>query len=311
MIDKPKVSTITACYKKSTYLETFLEELPNQTYFSHLEIVFDHNEPINEEIELIKKFQNKYPNHLKHLITNPVEPLGVSWNRCIRESCGEYLTIWNIDDLRTPQSIEKQATFLTENPDIDIVIGNLFIVSSFPSKEGKYINNSKYRQEGVTARMVRFGPFFMFRKSLCEKAGYFDEQFRCANDFDFMMRLLFHGKAYILNENLGYFLNEGKGASTKPDSFCNIESTVINLRYGLYDRIDYQYLPKALKYNVYNIKVGNHYIPVGEFIPNYDALIENRFNEKFTQSFFKQLITYAYNKIKKLIKRIFRRFGWI
>ena len=32
---------------------------------------------------------------------------------------GDYLCIWNVDDLRTPDSIEVMAKALDENPDVD------------------------------------------------------------------------------------------------------------------------------------------------------------------------------------------------
>jgi glycosyltransferase involved in cell wall biosynthesis len=301
MADTPKVSTITACYHKGKYLKTFLEELPKQTYFSNLEIVLDHNEPTEEEIQLVQEFQNKFPNHIRHLITDPVEPLGVSWNRCIRESSGEYLAIWNIDDVRTPRSIEKQADFLNKNPDIDIVTGNFSYVSSFSSTTGRYLDNSKIHGTAMTKNMT-FGPFFMFRKELCRKAGYFDEQFRCANDEDFVLRLLFFGKGGIIKEHLGYFLDEKEGASTRPGSICPIETNAIYLRYGMYDRINYKYLPRSFRYNIYNIRYGERWVPVGDIIPGYEDMLEEQI-DRFAS--IKVLSLQWGIKMKKKMKNIF------
>lgn len=301
MTVKPNVSTITACYKKEKYLEKFLDELPNQTCFSQLEIVLDHNEPKINEIEWIRHFQKEFPRSITHLVTNPVEPLGVSWNRCIRESSGEYLTIWNIDDLRTPFSIEKQAAVLNENPEIDIVAGNFTVVPLFPSHTGNYVDITKYRQSKF-AKMMLLGPFFMFRKKLLDKSGYFDEQFRCANDYDLALRLLHQGKLQVINENLGYFLDEGAGASTRKDSLCPVEKTVIELRYGIYDRIDYRFLPRALAYNIYNIRRGDDWVPVGKYIPNYENMLEEQFDRVSTRRFFMQFGTNVYRKIKKLVR---------
>ena len=301
MTEKSKVSTITAFYKKEKYLKMFLEDLPNQTYFPHLEVVFDHNEPADYEIELLNDFQNRYPISIKYIITNPVNPLGVSWNRCIRESSGEFLAIWNIDDLRTRESIEKQAGYLAMHSDVDIVSGNYTIVSSFPSTTGRFIKNSNLTPAEHTKSM-NLGPFFMFRKSLLKKAGLFDEQFRVANDFDLAMRLLYHGKAQVLPDNLGYFLDEGEGASTRKGSLCPVESTVIQLRYGIYDQIDYQFLPAALNYNIYNIKNGNDWIPVSTYIPDYDEMLKAQFEKVSTRRFFMQFGTNVYRKLRDLMK---------
>ena len=48
-------------------------------------------------------------------------------NRCIDNSTGEYLCIWNVDDLRTPNSLEVMANVLDQRKDVDIVIGKFII----------------------------------------------------------------------------------------------------------------------------------------------------------------------------------------
>ena len=153
---------------------------------------------------------------------------------------------------------------------------------------------------------MELGPFFMFRKSLCKKAGFFDEQFKCANDFDFAVRLAMHGKIYCLQKNLGYFLNEGMGASTRPNSICPIERTVIELRYGVYDLVDYQYLPQALNYNIYNLKFEGKWIPVSDMIPNYESFIQERFEKWFQTGIGKNFKNGLRKKVISLFKKYFK-----
>jgi len=257
-------------------LHGFLESLPRQTFFDRMEFVLDHNEPSKEEIELVKKFQEKYPGRLKHTIVEKVDPISTSMNRCIRESSGDFVTIWNVDDLRTPNSIEAQARLLLENPHVDIVYGNFRIVKSFMSIKGKLVDCSRYPKSELTRSMI-IGPFFMFRKSLCNKAGLFDEQLKSGADFDLAIRLAMHGKAQMVKEELGYYLYEGLGASQRPNSLQPLERTVIELRYGIYDKIDYSYLPQALKYNIHHLQLGNQWIPVEDFVPNYTEMMSERY----------------------------------
>ena len=214
-MNKILVSTITPSYKGEKYLEKFLEQLPNQTMFENMEVVLDHNEPTEKELSLVKLFQEKYQNRLKHIIINPVDPIGVSMNRCIKEASGKYVCIWNIDDLRTPQSIEKQVNYLEDNQDIDCVHGNFTIVNSFGSTEGKYIDHmwTLNKKEELTRGMM-LGPFFMWRKALCDKIGYFDEQLKTGADFDLAIRIAACSNIGMTDYMLGYYLDEGKGAST-------------------------------------------------------------------------------------------------
>lgn len=303
----PKVSTITPCFKMKSYLKKFLEELPKQTYFENLEIVLDHNEPDEEEINWVKEFSKKYPNKIKHIIINKVDPIGVSMNRCIKEATGEFLTIWNVDDLRTENSIELQVNTILKN-NVDIAIGDYIIVRKFGNKKGKLINIKKYTEKDYLRSMI-FGPFFMFKKSLCQKAGYFDEQLKSGADFDFAIRLAFQGKVGKIQNILGYYLNEGKGASTRPDSKQAIERTVIELRYGIFEKIDLSFIPYIIEYSIPNIYFFGETFLVKDFIPNYEKIIRD--NSKLIYKSILKTFLYSYtkiNKIKYFIKKIIKKY---
>ena len=95
-----KVSTITPCYNMSKYMKGFLDNLSTQTH-KDLEIVLDHNDPSDEEVKLVEEYNEEYDNIL-HIKVEGVDPIGTSMNRCIEYATGDYLCIWNVDDLRTP-----------------------------------------------------------------------------------------------------------------------------------------------------------------------------------------------------------------
>lgn len=300
-MSKPKVSTITPCFRMKPYLKKFLDELPSQTYFDNLEIVLDHNEPDQEEIAWVKEFDAKYPNKIKHIIVEKVDPIGTSMNRCIKEASGELVTIWNVDDLRTPNSIETQVNAIIGN-NADIAIGDYTIVRKFGATEGSIVKHGNIDPSEYTRSMV-FGPFVMFKKSLCEKAGYFDEQLKSGADFDLSIRLAYNGKVAIAKELLGYYLNEGKGASTRPNSKQPAERTVIELRYGTFDKIDLTFLPRTIEYSIPNITFFGETFPVKKFVPNYAAIIQSAEND-IHKSIFKTLIksTTGYNTFKYFLK---------
>ena len=110
------------------------------------------------------------------------------------------------------------------------------------------------------------GPFFMFRKSLIEKSGVFDEQLIQGPDYDLALRLVRNGKAYFMPDNLGYYLNEGLGMSTKPDSKQPLERTAIELRYNV--RVLDNSLVQLAKdtYDLDNIIIDEEKIPVTNFV---------------------------------------------
>jgi GT2 family glycosyltransferase len=244
----------------SKYIKGFLENLSTQTH-KDLEIVLDHNNPTPQEVELVENYNEVHDNIL-HIQVEGVDPIGVSMNRCIEYSTGDYLCIWNVDDLRTPNSIEIMANTLDENHDVDFVYGNFIVVSTFGGKRGQLVDETG-KEEWLTKGMI-LGPFFMFRKSAIKKAGIFDEQLVSGADFDLALRLAFNGKGLHIPKILGYYLNEGMGASTRPNSKQPLERTVIELRYGL-NVLEPHLIGAANKYDINNIIVDGKKTPVGNY----------------------------------------------
>ena len=67
-------------------------------------------------------------------------------------------------------------------------------------------------------------------------------------------------------DNLGYYLNEGLGMSTKPDSKQPLERTAIELRYGV--RVLDNSLIELAKdsYDLENIIIDEEKIPVSTYV---------------------------------------------
>lgn len=284
------------------YLKRFLEELPNQTYFNKMEVVLDHNDPDDEEIEWIKEFQKIYPGRIKHIIVQPVEVIGASMNRCIKEAQGLLVTIWNVDDLRTPNSIELQVNAINKK-NADVAIGDYKIVRNFGEKEKGEIVKHSHIPHAEFLRSMHYGPFVMFRKSLCEKAGYFDEQLTSGADFDLSVRLAYNGRTAVADGLLGYYLNEGKGASTRPDSKQALDKAVICLRYGIFDKVDVSFLPKILHFSIPHIIAFGKWNKVKDFVPEYNTMINHNL-PLFNQSLFRSAVDtlFNYSKIKLTLK---------
>jgi hypothetical protein len=288
MSGRPWVSTLTSCYRGEKYLPLFLEKMPEQTAFDRLEIVLDLNAPTAEELRLVERFRDRYPEHLRYTVQDQVVTYSASWNNCIRSSSGEYLAVWNIDDLRTDDSIEKQARLLDERPEIGITHGKYMIVSQFGSTEGPFKNEKAGDHWDATKRFI-FGPFYMFRRSLLERAGVVDEQLRSSADFDHTVRLAMHTRSARVDGNLGYYLMANTGLSNNPDSRIDIENFVIRMRYGIYDRMWYHYLAASSDYDAYKILNGGSWIPVSSFVPDYKAFLERRYRSRFDRGYLRHL----------------------
>lgn len=296
---KPVVSTITPCFRMDKYLQTFLEQLPNQSMFEDLEVFLDLNEPSQDELSKALKFQSLYGPHLHVNVVNKVDPIGVSMNRCIDKSKGELLAIWNVDDLRTNFSLEDQVLTLNNNSMAGFVYGPYNVVNIFGHTQGKLVDNRNLDTKSFNKGMAA-GPFFLFPRSHLAKVGPFDEQFKSGADFDLIQRLLTVGNPASTEKLLGYYLDEGLGASTRTNSLQPIERTVIEIRYGHLDSVDLLYLDSVADYNPSKMLVDGKWRSMDELLPNYREIRETNSMAFKKNLIFRQLIKRTFKKLIRL-----------
>ncbi len=274
------VSAIVSCYRGEKYLARFLQNYSEQSYFEHMEMVIDMNLPSTDELAIVKGFQDEHPGRLKVLISEQLLSFGASWNRCIRASNGEYVAIWNIDDLRERTSVERQAAAIAAPSGVDVAYGDYTVVSRFGSTDGEIVTYQDIQPEQFTRKFL-LGPFFMFRRSLLEKAGMVDEQFRAAGDYDLGIRLALHGHVERVDGTLGYYLNAGTGLSTSTNTPGPAEVAAIYLRYGVYDELNFALLPQTSAYNIYSAFYGGEWHHISSLVPDYDAMLSRRYERWF------------------------------
>jgi glycosyltransferase involved in cell wall biosynthesis len=270
---KIKASAIVSCFNGAKYLPVFLENCAGQTIAAQSEIVLVHNEPSQKELEVVKEFQSKHPGLVNHIIV-PREPLAVSTNRAIQAAAGDYVCIWNVDDLRTSNSLEIMAKTLDENPDAGFSYGDYVIVKEFEKQQGQLIVAPEFEKKAFVRSMI-LGPFYMWRKSLCQKIGYWDEQFKSGADFDYAVRLALESSGKKTHGLLGYYLDEGLGLSTGNTPWQPIERTFIELRYGIYKKLDFWYYNRAKKYRIKEVLQNGEWVPIATLTPNYRQFAES------------------------------------
>jgi hypothetical protein len=220
----PKISLITSVYNADKYIEQLLEDVTRQTIFNDKceWIIINANSPGNEE-EKITPYLQKYPNIIyKRLDSDP--GIYAVWNEAIKMSSGEYITNVNCDDRRRPDCFEQQAVGLSVNPNIDLVYNDSYIVQT-PNVVWENIDQSttqRYNFEQFSKEAMLRGNLPhnnpMWRRTLHDKFGFFNEQYRSASDWEFWLRCSFGGSKYEkLDEILGVYYFNPTGMSTNPE----------------------------------------------------------------------------------------------
>ncbi len=245
-----KLTILASSYKAEKYLKEYFNSAENQI-FKDFEITCEAVQPSPQELKIFNKAVKKY-SFINLKIHNEKISLPEAWNKSLNRSKSELICIWNLDDLRTIDSLLKMVNVFQQDKSIEFLYGNYTVVNKFKKTRGNYINESG--RENELKKSMILGPFFMFRRTVLEKVGFFDEQLISGADYDFAMRLARSCKGQHLDHNLGFYLNNRSGLSTKSDSLQEIERTVVEIRYNL-EIINKSLIKKAQ--SMYNISQYN------------------------------------------------------
>lgn len=117
----PRVSVLTPIYNTNpTHLREMIESILNQT-FTDFEFLILNDSPENQEIEkIVKSYSDARIKYIKN-----AQNMGISAsrNKLLDMSCGEYIAIFDHDDISVPTRLEQQVAFLDKNPHIGVVSG--------------------------------------------------------------------------------------------------------------------------------------------------------------------------------------------
>lgn len=190
----PKITIITSVYNSDQFIEGFLANITQQTIFEQCELILiNANSPGETEEAVILKYLQKYSNIIYQRLAQDPGIYGV-WNLGVKQARGIYLTNANVDDRLLNNCYELHAQVLDNYPDIALVYSDCYITER-PNVTIETVArwNSTNKPEFSPAKLKRwclpsFNP--LWRKSVHELCGYFDEEFKIAGDYEMWLRMV-------------------------------------------------------------------------------------------------------------------------
>ncbi len=217
----PKVSVIVSLYKAADKLNFFLTALSQQTLVKAgvVEIVLVDSGSPTDEGAVFRDYKARSAINAVYARSADRETIQAAWNRGIRLARAPYLVFLGADETLYPEALEALAGELDANPDVDWVMANSLVTEV--EANGEYKNDvMPYRRDGAGKDHVYLETCYlswvggMYRKSLHDRFGYYDETFGAAGDTEIKNRILPYINVKFIPRMLGLFINYPDGQTT-------------------------------------------------------------------------------------------------
>jgi glycosyltransferase involved in cell wall biosynthesis len=201
MSEKPYITIITSTYNAAQTLERCLASVAQQT-FPHIEHIIVDGGSTDDTVEIIKAYVQAKNSKISWWLSEPDRGVYNAWNKALPHIKGEWVHFLGADDyLYASKTMEQAALHLTEvDYQISIVYGKM---ASFIPETGKI---KEWRGEKWEVMQKKFfkgmslpHPATFHRSVLFTEYGGFDENFRIAGDYDFLIRVLKEHDAHFVD----------------------------------------------------------------------------------------------------------------
>ena len=205
----PQVSVLTPVYNtKPQYLRECIESILNQT-FKDFEFLILNDSPDNKEIEKIVKDYASKDKRIKYYKNDKNMGIAKSRNKLLDLATGEYIAVFDHDDISLPTRLEQEVKILDENPKIGVVSGFLRL---FDCKKTGSLHTCPEHDFEIKCTMTS-GCWFphtasMLRKSVLDENNIrYEEYFTPCEDYQLWNRLMDVTKFYCIQSVLVDYRN--------------------------------------------------------------------------------------------------------
>ena len=166
-----KVSIIMGIYNCEKTLPAAIDSILVQTY-SNWELIMCDDASMDHTREVAMEYVEKYPDKIKLIKNEENKKLAYSLNRCLEIAEGEFIARMDADDLNLPERIEKEAAFLMEHPEFDLVSCRAIIFDENGDRGIRVTPGEHYKEELIKA-VPFLHPTIMVRKTTFDQLnGY-------------------------------------------------------------------------------------------------------------------------------------------
>jgi glycosyltransferase involved in cell wall biosynthesis len=195
----PVVSIITPAYNAAPFLAQTISSALAQT-FGDFELLISDDGSTDHSFEIACAWARLDPR--VRALTGPNRGSSSARNRAMGEARGKYFALLDSDDLWLPDFLKAQLDVFRRYTDADVVTANAYNLGG--PRHGQLLNPpaSGYRRLSLLEMIEHENSvciMSVFRRSVVERVGGFDEAVLHNEDYDFWLRAVQAGCQFVVN----------------------------------------------------------------------------------------------------------------
>ena len=215
---QPLVTVLTPAFNRASFITETVESVLNQTY-GNIEYIVVDDGSTDGTFEIIQQYSTAGKLTLLTHENHSNRGQSAALNLGLEAAKGTYVTILDSDDVLHPEKVSRQVEFLENNPDVGMVYGQAMAISEdgrelFPIPGDDHVELGDPNHLLLDCYMALPGGA-MVRKSVFDRAGYFEEGFRASQDHDMVVRIAEAAPFAFMKGTVFYYRKHGDSISNQ------------------------------------------------------------------------------------------------
>lgn len=190
-----KISIIVATLNAQATLQSCIDSIRRQTW-NEKEIIVCDGASKDQTVEILKRNDTV----LDYWCSEPDKGIYNAWNKGLRHASGDWICFLGADDYFWDENVLEKYMVIADRvyPEIRVIYGQVALVS----KDGHVLRRigTPWEKEKQRFRQVNSLPHpgLLCHRDVFEQYGHFDDSFRIAGDYEFLLRELLNRDAFFV-----------------------------------------------------------------------------------------------------------------
>lgn len=189
--DNPLVSIVTVCYNCAETIAVAIDSVLSQSYPAIEYIVIDGGSN-DATMEVVRK----YGDRISKVVSEPDAGIYDAMNKGVKIASGAVIGLLNADDFYADRHAVADLMRVMQEKGTDCVFADVeYVKKDNTDKVVRYYDSSHWNVRKFRYGWIPAHPTFFIRKCWYERCGYYSLDYRIAADFEWLLRVLYEGKA--------------------------------------------------------------------------------------------------------------------